>query len=138
MPPAFPPSKTDGDLLGSGTFVREPSNETVVQFDPASEGDGMEVSGYIGAAAAICSTASFAPQAWKIIRSRDTSSISGKMYVLTVTGFLLWLCYGWLRNDWALILPNAICLVLASFILVMKHLPQREKEVVADTLDPKL
>ena len=90
-----------------------------------------------GAAAAICSTASFAPQAWKIIRSRDTSSISGKMYALTVAAFLLWLCYGWLRSDWALILPNAICLVLASFILAMKQLPQRKKEAVADTLDPK-
>lgn len=97
----------------------------------------MEISAYIGAAAAVCSTASFAPQAWKIIRSRDTASISAKMYSLTVAAFLLWLCYGWLRNDWALILPNAICLVLASFILVMTQLPQREKEAVADTLDPK-
>lgn len=98
----------------------------------------MEISAYIGAAAAICSTASFAPQAWKIIRSRDTSSISAKMYALTVAAFMLWLCYGWLHNDWALIAPNAICLVLASFILVMTQLPQRKKEAVADTLDPEL
>ncbi len=98
----------------------------------------MEISDYIGAAAAICSTASVAPQAWKIIRSRDTSSISARMYALTVAAFLLWLCYGWLRNDWALILPNAICLVLASFILMMTQLPQRKKEAVADTLDPDL
>ncbi len=98
----------------------------------------MEISDYIGAAAAICSTASFAPQAWKIIRSRDTSSISATMYALTVAAFLLWLCYEWLRNDWALILPNAICLVLASFILMMTQLPQRKKEAVADTLDPDL
>ncbi len=96
----------------------------------------MELTDYIGAAAAISSTASFAPQAWKIIKTRDTTSISGKMYILTVAAFALWMSYGALRGDWALILPNAICLVLAAFILTMKHLPQRKKEVVADALDP--
>ncbi len=97
----------------------------------------MPVADYIGAAAAICSTASFAPQAWKIIKTRDTGSISAKMYVLTVAAFALWMFYGFMRGDWALILPNAVCLALASFILTMKHLPQRKKEAVADTLDPE-
>jgi MtN3 and saliva related transmembrane protein len=97
----------------------------------------MDPTIYIGAAAAFFSTASFAPQAWKIIRTRDTSAISGKSYALTVAAFLLWVSYGWMRRDWALILPNAICLALAAFILVMKHLPQGKKEAVADTLDPE-
>lgn len=97
----------------------------------------MDVTAYIGAAAAVCSTASFAPQAWKIIRTRDTKSISGKTYALTVVAFLLWTSYGWLRRDWALILPNAICLALAGFILTMKYLPQSSKEAVADRLDPE-
>jgi MtN3 and saliva related transmembrane protein len=96
----------------------------------------MDVTAYIGAAAALCSTASFAPQAWRIIKTRDTSSISAKTYVLTVAAFLLWMSYGWLRQDWALILPNAICFLLAGFILAMTLLPQRKKEAVADSLDP--
>lgn len=97
----------------------------------------MTVVDYVGAAAAICSTASFAPQAWKIIKTRDTESISGKTYALTVAAFALWLSYGVMRGDWALILPNAICLALAGFILTMKHLPRRKKEAVADRLDPE-
>ena len=40
----------------------------------------------IGSAAAICSTTSFVPQAWKIIRTRDTSGLSARMYAVTVTG----------------------------------------------------
>ncbi|MDF2766139.1 MAG: hypothetical protein K0S81_3133, partial [Rhodospirillales bacterium] len=40
----------------------------------------------IGSLAAICSTTSFVPQAWKIIRTRDTSSLSARMYAVTVTG----------------------------------------------------
>ncbi len=97
----------------------------------------MNLVDYIGAAAAFCSTASFAPQALKIIKTRDTESISGKMYILTVAAFALWMSYGALRRDWALILPNAICLMLAGFILTMKHLPQGKKEAVADALDPE-
>ncbi len=90
----------------------------------------------VGYAAAICSTASFAPQAWRIIRTRDTSAISRRMYILTVIGFALWLAYGILKGQWPLILPNAICLAFACFILTMKLLSRAQREKVADALDP--
>lgn len=90
----------------------------------------------IGSAAAICSTASFVPQAWKIIRTRDTSALSARMYAVTVTGFSLWLAYGILLGEWPLIVTNAVCLAMSAFILVMRILPQRKKEAVADLLDP--
>jgi MtN3 and saliva related transmembrane protein len=56
--------------------------------------DRVEAVSLIGALATLCSTTSFAPQAWKIIESRNTQSISGAMYSITVTGFALWLVYG--------------------------------------------
>jgi|SRR5688500_196908 MtN3 and saliva related transmembrane protein len=90
----------------------------------------------IGSLAAICSTTSFVPQAWKIIRTRDTSSLSARMYAVTVTGFSLWLVYGIMLGEWPLIVTNAICLALSAFILLMRILPQRKKEAVADLLDP--
>jgi MtN3 and saliva related transmembrane protein len=90
----------------------------------------------IGSAAAICSTASFVPQAWKIIRTRDTSALSARMYAVTVTGFSLWLAYGILLGEWPLIVTNAVCLGMSAFILAMRILPQRKKEAVADLLDP--
>jgi MtN3 and saliva related transmembrane protein len=37
---------------------------------------------------------------------------------------------------WPLIVTNAVCLALAAFILLMRILPQRKKEAVADLLDP--
>jgi uncharacterized protein with PQ loop repeat len=37
---------------------------------------------------------SFVPQALKIIRERDASSVSLRMYFVTVTGFALWALYG--------------------------------------------
>ena len=91
----------------------------------------------IGGVAAALSTASFVPQATKIIRSRDTNGISTGMYLITVGGFALWTVYGALETAWPLIASNGICLILSAFILMMKLLPQHEKEKVADAVDKK-
>jgi MtN3 and saliva related transmembrane protein len=96
----------------------------------------MDITPIVGSLAAICSTVSFAPQAWKIIKSRDTSSISLSAYVVTVVGFCLWLAYGVLRGEWPIIVSNAVCLCLSSFILFMKIVPQPEKEAIGAALDP--
>ena len=85
----------------------------------------------LGYAAAALSTASFAPQAWKIIRSHKTHDISLGMYVLTVLGFALWLTFGILKREWPLVVSNSICLALSAFILTMKLLPARQKKKVA-------
>src|ERR1700730_9685190 len=90
----------------------------------------------IGVLAAINSTGSFAPQAWKIIKMRETKDISASMYSLPVAGFALWLAYVVMLGQWPLIATNGICLVLAAFILVMKILPASGKRAVADALDP--
>lgn len=52
------------------------------------------VANIVGSAAAFCSVTSFAPQAIKIWKTRDASSISLKTYSLTVTCFVLWVAYG--------------------------------------------
>ena len=91
----------------------------------------------LGGAATMASVISFTPQAWKIIRTRDTRSISTGTYVLTVLGFSLWLGYGLLLGQWPLIATNAICLALSAFILMMKLLPERQKKAVAEAIDPK-
>jgi MtN3 and saliva related transmembrane protein len=97
----------------------------------------MDAPVVIGALATIASTVSFTPQAWKIIKSRRTKDISAAMYSVTVAGFCLWTAYGALLKQWPLIVTNGLCLLLSGFILAMKLLPQREKEAVADTLDPE-
>lgn len=96
----------------------------------------MSIITIIGSIAAICSTISFAPQAWKIIKSRHTADISLAMYAVTVCGFALWTIYGVLLGEWPLIVTNSICFLLAGFILVMKILPRPQKNKVADALDP--
>jgi len=90
----------------------------------------------VGFLAATASTISFSPQAWKIIKSRDTEGLSAVSFAITAAGFALWLAYGVMLGRLPIILSNGICLVLASFILVMTLLPQPKKERVASSLDP--
>lgn len=94
--------------------------------------DTVEV---IGGLAAVCSVASFSPQAWRIIRTRSTKGLSPAMYVLTVAAFALWLAFGVMKGEWAIMVPNALCLGFGVFILVLILLPQRAVEKVADKLD---
>ena len=96
----------------------------------------MDAATLVGSLAALATATSFVPQAWKVIRTRDTSAISKRMYAITVTGFSLWLAYGIMLGQWPLIVTNGICLALSAFILAMKLLPRPQKEAVADRLDP--
>jgi MtN3 and saliva related transmembrane protein len=93
---------------------------------------GMDATATIGGLAALCSTASFAPQVWKIFRTRDVHAISRRMYVLTVTGFALWTTYGWLLGAWPLMLSNGICLVLSGAILAATLVLPRVDDVKSD------
>jgi MtN3 and saliva related transmembrane protein len=80
----------------------------------------MDLATITGLVATLFSTVSFVPQAWKIVRTGDTSAISTRMYAITVAGFALWLAYGLQLGAWPIVLANSICLALSAFILVFK------------------
>ena len=75
---------------------------------------------WIGMAAAVLTTAAFAPQAIQAWRSRSTKDVSLAMFTMMVTGNALWLTYGILIEDTPLIIANAVTLMLAGAILVAK------------------
>lgn len=75
---------------------------------------------YLGFVAAALTTCSFIPQAWKTIKTQDTSSISLLMYVLFVIGIILWLIYGVLMESKPMIYANVVTGILASIILLYK------------------
>lgn len=74
----------------------------------------------IGVLAAVCSMTSFVPQVIKIWREKDASSVSLRMYVVTVAGFSLWAVYGLMQGAWPLVGSNLVCLALAAAILALK------------------
>jgi MtN3 and saliva related transmembrane protein len=77
----------------------------------------MEWVGYI---AAVMTTLAFVPQAVKIIRGKDTRSISLGMYVVFTIGIGFWLIYGIALGSMPMILANIVTLLLSSTILAMK------------------
>jgi MtN3 and saliva related transmembrane protein len=74
----------------------------------------------IGYPAAFLTTVAFMPQAWQSWRTRDLSGISLPMYALFTAGVVLWLAYGVVIGSAPIMIANAITLVLASVVLVLK------------------
>jgi MtN3 and saliva related transmembrane protein len=74
----------------------------------------------LGFAAATCTTLAFAPQFIKVWKTRSTEDISLGMFLAMMLGLALWLIYGVLSGDAPLVAANAITMVLAGGILIMK------------------
>jgi len=80
----------------------------------------MQASDLLGYAAATMTTIAFVPQAWRTFKTRDVSGISLKMYSVFTAGVAAWLAYGIINKDIPIIAANAITLLLAAAVLVMK------------------
>lgn len=80
----------------------------------------MNWSDLMGYCAAVLTTLSFVPQAWLTFRTRNVQGISLVMYSAFTLGVALWLCYGLAMRAWPLVAANAVTLVLAISILIMK------------------
>lgn len=74
----------------------------------------------VGFAAGLLTTLAFLPQAILTWRTRKAIGVSLGMYLIFVAGIVLWLIYGIALGAWPVIIANAVTLVLAAFILVMK------------------
>lgn len=74
----------------------------------------------VGTAAGLCSMVSFVPQIVKILREKDASSVALRMYLVTVTGFVLWSAYGVLLKSWPVAVSNLVCLALTTVILILR------------------
>ena len=77
---------------------------------------------YIGFIAAFCTTFAFFPQAVKVWKTKSTKDISIWMFLIFNLGVFLWLIYGILIKNYALIFANTITLILSLSILVAKIL----------------
>jgi MtN3 and saliva related transmembrane protein len=80
----------------------------------------MTLADFVGGAGATLTTASFFPQAVRVLRTRDTRAISLAMYALFTAGVALWGAYGLMTMQWAIIVANGVTVVLAMLILSMK------------------
>jgi len=74
----------------------------------------------IGFIAATLTTIAFVPQVIMVWRTRSAKDVSLGMYAMFTTGVAAWLIYGILIGSLPVILANAITLLLATAVIVMK------------------
>jgi MtN3 and saliva related transmembrane protein len=75
---------------------------------------------YLGHIAGVLTVSSFLPQVVRTWRSRRTADLSLGMFVLLVTASTLWIIYGFVINDSAVILTNVGMVLLNGSIGVAK------------------
>jgi len=74
----------------------------------------------LGLIAGTLTTLSFAPQVVRAWRTRSTADLSLAMLIIFLAGILLWLAYGVVKEDLAIIAANSVTAVLIGLILSIK------------------
>jgi MtN3 and saliva related transmembrane protein len=80
----------------------------------------MNLTQFMGALAACCTTISFVPQAIKTIKTKNTTAISASMYGLFTFGSIIWAVYGVMDHSMPIIIANTTTAALALTILFYK------------------
>jgi len=74
----------------------------------------------LGLLAGLLTTTAFVPQVLRTWRTKSANDLSTGMFIVFCSGVALWLIYGILTHDLPVVVANAVTLMLALTILVMK------------------
>ncbi|MDP8966742.1 MAG: SemiSWEET transporter [Cyanobacteriota bacterium] len=74
----------------------------------------------LGLIAGTLTTIAFLPQLYKTWKSKSAQDVSLVMMITFCTGLFLWLLYGLAIHAMPVIVANAVTLILALMILVLK------------------
>lgn len=73
----------------------------------------------LGILAGMCTSAAVVPQIYKTIKSKKAEDVSPFMFITTITGNSLWIYYGFVKKDAAIIITNILSLGLNITMLVL-------------------
>jgi MtN3 and saliva related transmembrane protein len=80
----------------------------------------MEIDTIVGISAAVLTMSSFIPQIGKAIKTRSMEDVSIYLMPLFITGFSLWVAYGFMQNDPVIIGSNVTGIVFNVTLLFLK------------------
>jgi len=80
----------------------------------------METIEYLGLVAGACTSSAVLPQLVKTWRTKKADEISLGMFVIFVTGLIMWLVYGFKKSDIPVIAANSLALILYGTMLFFK------------------
>jgi MtN3 and saliva related transmembrane protein len=83
----------------------------------------MDTTQLIGIGASIGTGISLLPQLIKVIREKKAESVSLPMLGVLFAGLVLWVVYGIMKEDWIIIISNAVSMILntCTAILSIKY-----------------
>ena len=74
----------------------------------------------IGGIAAVLTSLSYIPQVRKAVPRGSTQGLSLKMLIALTSGLALWVCYGFIKGDWVIVIANTVGGVLTCGVLACK------------------
>lgn len=75
---------------------------------------------YLGLVGVVTGSLTFVPQVYKAWKSRSVGDLSIWMVLILLTNVMIWLVYGIVKEDLAMILANSIILFLSLLMLYFK------------------
>jgi MtN3 and saliva related transmembrane protein len=80
----------------------------------------MEIDTMVGVSAAILTMSSFIPQIIRVVKTRSMVDVSVYLMLLFITGFSLWVVYGFMHNDPVIIGTNLTGIAFNVTLLFLK------------------
>lgn len=78
----------------------------------------MQTEQVVGIVAGIFTGVSLLPQLIKIIKEKKAEGVSYGMLLILLTGLAGWVYYGWLREDYPVIITNAFSFMVNVLVIL--------------------
>ena len=80
----------------------------------------MNTTQWIGIAAGALTSVSMLPQLIKIIKEKKAGDVSVVMLLVLISGLALWAVYGFMKEDWPIIITNSFSFLLNCVVLFFR------------------
>lgn len=80
----------------------------------------MEWIQILGIVAGICTSASLVPQVVKVWKEKEAEDVSLIMLVVLLTGLILWVVYGFMKQDLPIIATNIFSVLVNVTLIVLR------------------
>lgn len=75
----------------------------------------------VGITAGVFTGASMVPQLVKIIQEKKASQVSVLMLIVLIVGLSLWTWYGFIKEDWPIIITNLFSLAINLTMIFLRY-----------------
>lgn len=82
----------------------------------------------LGLFAALLTTISNIPQAYKIIKTKETKGVSVWSNLVLFAGLMIWVVYGLKRDDWPVIIANTVSALITAAVIFLKLISKQKLE----------